>query len=48
LVVDVSDTTERRLVWRGVSEGCFNGPTPSDEKVAKVVTKLMKRFPPSD
>jgi hypothetical protein len=47
LIVDVIDASDRELVWRGVAEGVFTKPNPSDEKVAKVVAKLLKGFPPS-
>jgi len=46
LVVDVLDGSRRRLVWRGIAEGAFTSPNPSQERVAEVVTRLMQSFPP--
>jgi hypothetical protein len=46
LVVDVYDIAERRLVWRGVGERVFNSTAPSDEKVSKVVARILRNFPP--
>jgi hypothetical protein len=33
-------------VWRGVGEGAFTKMNPSDEKVAKKVSKILATFPP--
>jgi hypothetical protein len=46
VVVDVLDGSHRRLVWRGIAEGVFTKPDPSDERVAEVVARLMESFPP--
>jgi hypothetical protein len=46
LVVDLIDRSSRQLVWRGVASGSFGTKAPSDEKIRKVVTKLLHRFPP--
>lgn len=46
LVVDVLDASGRKLVWRGMAEGAFTRPNPSDEHVAKVVNRLLRDFPP--
>lgn len=46
LVVDVLDGSRRRLVWRGIADGAFTKPNPSEERVAEVVARLMKSFPP--
>lgn len=46
LLVDVLDGKQRRLVWRGIADGAFKGPNPSDEQVAKVVARVMRSFPP--
>ena len=49
LVVDVIDTSNQELVWRGSAEGALL-ETPReaklDEYVARVVEKILKRFPP--
>jgi len=47
LVVDVLDGRRRRLVWRGVAEGAFRTPNPTDAEVAKVVSKVLSSFPPA-
>jgi hypothetical protein len=46
VVVDVIDPDRRELVWRGVAESAFSSPNPSDEKVAKVVARVLADFPP--
>jgi hypothetical protein len=46
LVLDVLDGSRRRLVWRGIAEGGFTRPNPSDERVAEVVARVMESFPP--
>ena len=47
LVIDIVDRRHRRLVWRGVGEGAFTKMNPSDEKVAKKVSKILASFPPT-
>jgi len=47
LVVDVLDASGRKLVWRGIAQGAFTRPNPSDEHVAKVVSRLLRDFPPA-
>ena len=47
LVIDIVDRRDRQLVWRGVGEGAFTKMNPSDEKVAKKVSKILARFPPT-
>jgi len=47
IVVDVLDTTSRALVWRGIIESAFKKPNPDDEKIRKVVAKVMEGFPPA-
>lgn len=47
LVIDVIDRRNRELVWRGVAQGAFTSPNPSDEKVQKVVERLLADFPPA-
>ena len=46
LIVDILDGSTRRLVWRGIADGAFKRPNPSDEQVAKVVARMMQSFPP--
>lgn len=47
LVIDIIDRRDRQLVWRGIGEGAFTDTNPSDEKVAKRVSKILKTFPPN-
>ena len=47
IVVDVLDTKTRTLVWRGIAENAFRKPNPNDEKVAKIIAKVMQDFPPA-
>jgi hypothetical protein len=46
LVIDIIDRRSRQLVWRGVGGGAFTSNNPSDEKVAKRVSKILSSFPP--
>ena len=47
LVVDVLDGAKRQLVWRGVADGAFTKPNPADDKVAEVVARVLRDFPPA-
>ena len=47
IVVDVLDTKTRTLVWRGIAENAFRKPNPDNEKVAKIIGKVMQDFPPA-
>jgi hypothetical protein len=47
LVIDIVNRRDRQLVWRGVGEGAFTKMNPSDEKVAKKVSKILETFPPA-
>jgi hypothetical protein len=47
IVVDVLDTKTRSLVWRGIIESAFKKPNPDDEKIRKVVARVMEGFPPA-
>jgi hypothetical protein len=47
LVVDVLDGKRRELVWRGIADGAFRKPNPTDEQVARVVTRVLEGFPPA-
>ena len=46
IVVDVLDTKTRTLVWRGIIENAFTKPNPDDERIRKVIGKVMAEFPP--
>jgi hypothetical protein len=45
LIVDVLDGKKRSLVWRGIAEGAFGKPNPSEADVAKIVSRLLAEFP---
>ncbi|MEN8163418.1 MAG: DUF4136 domain-containing protein [Acidobacteriota bacterium] len=45
LIVDVLDGKKRSLVWRGIAEGAFSRPNPSENDVAKIVSRLLAEFP---
>ncbi len=45
LIVDVLDGKKRSLVWRGIAEGAFSKPNPSESDVAKIVSRLLAEFP---
>lgn len=45
LIVDVLDGDRRSLVWRGIAEGAFTKPNPSESEVAKIVSRLLVDFP---
>jgi len=47
LVIDIIDRQNRQLVWRGVGEGAFTNTNPSDQKVAKRISKILRTFPPT-
>ena len=46
IVVDVLDRDNRSLVWRGIAEGAFSRPNPDDARIAKVVGRVLRDFPP--
>ncbi len=46
IVVDVLDRDNRSLVWRGIAEGAFSRPNPDEARIAKVIAKVMRDFPP--
>lgn len=46
LIIDVLDASKRRLIWRGIADGAFKKPNPTDEYVGKVVDRLFQSFPP--
>ena len=45
LIVDVQDAKKRSLVWRGIAEGAFSKPNPSEADVTKIVSRLLAEFP---
>ncbi len=45
LIVDILDSKKRTLVWRGIAEGAFSKPNPSEADVAKIVSRLLYDFP---
>ena len=45
LIVDILDSKKRTLVWRGIAEGAFKKPNPSEADVAKIVSRLLAEFP---
>jgi hypothetical protein len=45
LIIDVLDGSRRGLVWRGIAEGAFTKPNPSEADVAKIVARLLADFP---
>jgi hypothetical protein len=47
IVVDVLDRDNRSLVWRGIAEGAFSRPNPDDARIATVITKVLRDFPPA-
>lgn len=48
LVIDIIDRKRRELVWRGVGEGAFAKPNPSEQKVVRRVAKVLATFPPAE
>jgi hypothetical protein len=48
LVVDVFDSQTQKLIWRGKQSDALSGnPDKNEKKLAKDVTGMFKRFPPS-
>jgi hypothetical protein len=47
IAVDVLDTKTRTLVWRGIIENAFRKPNPDDDKIRKLVMRVMEDFPPA-
>ncbi len=51
LIIDIVDANDNQLVWRGVGTGFNDKPTSprkSMENINKVVTKILKRYPPEE
>jgi hypothetical protein len=47
LVVDMFDTSSKKLIWRGSASDALSGKPEKDEKkVEKAVSKMFERFPP--
>jgi hypothetical protein len=47
LVVDLYDTHNKQLIWRGVSsEALSNNPEKNEKKLDKAVDKMFDHFPP--
>ncbi len=46
VVLDLIDRDKKQVVWRGIAEGAIQDMAPSDDKVRKVVAKLLDGFPP--
>lgn len=47
LVVDLFDTSTKKLIWRGnASDTLSNNSNKNIEKLDKAVTKMFKQFPP--
>ena len=50
LVLDMYDSTNRDLVWRGVASKTLDSkakPDKQEKKLAKAVKKLLKNYPPA-
>lgn len=48
LVLDLVDTAQNKLVWRGIAEKAVDPNAPiNQEELDEIVTKLMESFPPS-
>ena len=49
LVVDMFDTNNKRLLWRGSASDVLSGKPEKDEKkLEKVVSKMFEHFPPAE
>lgn len=47
LVIDMFETTTRKLIWRGTAEGALSTkPEENLPKVQKIIARLFKKFPP--
>lgn len=47
LVVDVFDSSSRKLIWHGVSDQVLSGnPQKNESKLARAVSKMFRNFPP--
>jgi hypothetical protein len=49
LVVDMFDTNNKRLLWRGSASDVLSGKPEKDEKkLEKAVSKMFEHFPPAE
>lgn len=46
LIIDIIDSNEKELVWRGWASGTVENPHNAQETINKAVTKLLSKFPP--
>jgi hypothetical protein len=47
LVVDIYDTSSKRLVWRGIANDTLSDkPDKNSQKLEKAVDKMFQKFPP--
>jgi len=46
LVLDVVDTGQNRLVWRGWGTGVLGDPSRLTEKINQAANKILEKFPP--
>ena len=47
LVVDIFNSTNKHLVWRGVAQQALSGsPAKNEVKLEKAVAKMFRNFPP--
>jgi hypothetical protein len=46
LIVDIIDSNEKELVWRGWATGAVQNPDKAQETISNAVTKLLAKFPP--
>jgi hypothetical protein len=48
LIVDIFDSSNKKLIWRGVASDTLSGKSDKDEKkMDKAVAEMFKKFPPS-
>ena len=48
LVLDIVDPETKTLIWTGVIQGEAKYRNPSGERVTKVMTQMLKKFPPPE
>lgn len=49
LVVDLYDTGNKQLIWRGEARGTLSdNPQKNEKKLQKTVDKMFKKFPPEE
>ena len=46
LIIDIIDSNEKELVWRGWASGTVENPNKAQETINKAVAKLLSKFPP--